>query len=350
MTVPPFPPDAHLLLVRLDNAGDVLLLGPALRALRARAPRCHITLLASKAGAAMAAVLAEIDDVVVAAASWQRLGPDQPDPSNDLALVRRLAAARFDAALIFTSWAQSPWPAAFVCHLARIPVRAGESKEFGGALLTHRVPCLGDEVHQVDRNLHLLSSLGIEPVGTHLEVAIPPADEQSARALLDELDAPQYAVVAPGASCSARRYPAPRFAEVVVGIRERLGLPVVTVGAPSEATLAGPVRAVTDLDLVGRTSLGELAVVLRGATIAVTNDSGPMHLADAVATPQVVLYSGTELESQWRPRGGLAELLSRPTPCTPCYRFECDRDLACLDVSPREVVDRAALLASKERR
>jgi ADP-heptose:LPS heptosyltransferase len=66
-----------------------------------------------------------------------------------------------------------------------------------------------------------------------------------------------------------------------------------------------------------------------------------MHLADAVNRPQVVLFSGTDLESQWRPRRAPARLLRRATPCAPCYRFDCPIGLACLDIPPEEVVGHA---------
>jgi ADP-heptose:LPS heptosyltransferase len=89
---------------------------------------------------------------------------------------------------------------------------------------------------------------------------------------------------------------------------------------------------------VGRTDLADLAAVLERASVAVTNDSGPMHLADAVNCPQVVLFSGTDLESQWRPRRAPARLLRRATPCAPCYLFDCPIGLPCLDIPPEEVV------------
>jgi ADP-heptose:LPS heptosyltransferase len=63
-----------------------------------------------------------------------------------------------------------------------------------------------------------------------------------------------------------------------------------------------------------------------------------MHLADAFARPQVVLYSGTELESQWRPRRSPCRLFRVPTPCSPCYRFTCPYDMACLEIEPTAVV------------
>ena len=76
----------------------------------------------------------------------------------------------------------------------------------------------------------------------------------------------------------------------------------------------------------------------RGATLSLTNNTSTMHIADACGTPSVVLYSGTELESQWRPRNAPHRLLRRAVPCSPCYAFTCPSGLECLDVPPEEVV------------
>ena len=89
--------------------------------------------------------------------------------------------------------------------------------------------------------------------------------------------------------------------------------------------------------MLSQTTLGEYAALIESAALVICNDTLPMHLADALSTPLVVLFSGTDLEEQWRPRNTLARLLRRPTACYPCYLFECPIGLPCLDVKPEEV-------------
>ena len=338
----------NLLAVRLDNVGDLVMLGPALRALRQHLPAARITLLAAGAGPQVAPLLPWVDEVMVERVVWQDASARLAlDPARELALVQRIAGRRFDAALIFTSFSQSPWPPAYACYLAGIPLRAGQAADFGGSLLTDVVPALEREAHQVDRNLHLLEGLGLPLAGRHLEVDIPAEAAAAAVRLLErhgvERDQP-FAVLAAGASCAARRYPPERSADVAARLTEA-GLPVVVVGSEKEADLLQPIldanrdRPVSSL--VGRTSVAELAAVLARSALVVTNDSGPMHLADAVGRPQVVLFSGTDLESQWEPRRSPTRVLRRPTPCAPCYRFDCPFDVACLDIPPAEVVEHA---------
>src|SRR5689334_5723688 len=94
----------NILAVRLDNAGDVIMLGPALRAVRETSPGARLTLLASRAGAAAATLLPWLDRVITYRASWQEIGQTPCDPEQDLSLVAQLRAENFDAALIFTSF------------------------------------------------------------------------------------------------------------------------------------------------------------------------------------------------------------------------------------------------------
>lgn len=342
----------RVLAMRADNVGDVVMLGPALRALRAALPDAHTTLLASPAGAQVAPMLPWVDEVMVERVVWQDASRRLPlDPRREQELIARISARAFHAALIFTSWAQSPWPGAYACYLAGVPVRAGESKEFGGSLLTHAAEPLPDEAHQVDRNLHLLDALGLPPAGTHLELALPADAEHTAERLLADAGvAPTrpFICLAPGASCAARRYHPERYAEVGTALADRSGLPVVVVGSEREVELAQPIldagRGRGVHSIVGQTGLTALTAVMARSALVVANDSGPMHLADALARPMVVLYSGTELESQWRPRRAPARLLRRPTPCTPCYRFDCPYDMGCLDISATDVVHEALSL------
>lgn len=335
----------RLLVVRLDNIGDLVMLSPSLRALRRALPQAQITLLASPAGSQVSPLLPWIDDVLVQRAMWQELSSQTPpDIARESAFLNTLRGRNFDAVIIFTSFSQSPHPPAYACYLAGIPIRCGQSKEFGGAVLTQWVKPLPDEVHQVDRNLFLLTSLGI-PVGDRrLSLTPPPREQNTAERLLAEsgvgAETP-FILLAPGASCAARRYPPERYAQVARLLAAESGMPLVVVGSARERELMKPIIEQNQtgvVSLVGRTSVPELAAVIAHARLVIANDSGPMHIADAFNRPMVILFSGTEYESQWRPRHAPTTLLRRPTFCSPCYRFQCPYDLECLDIPPQEVV------------
>lgn len=341
----------RLLVVRADNLGDVLMTSPALRALRRAAPRARLTLLAAPAGAAAAALLPEVGGVLVESPSWQQLGCEPADPAAEAALVRRIAAGNFDAAVVLTSFSQSPWPAAYACLLAGVPVRVGMSKEFGGASLTHWVPAVPDETHQVDRMLAVLDAVGVPAADPRVTVQVPPTAAPAARAALASAGVPagaDYAVLLPGASCASRRWPAERFA-AAAGRLARAGLVPVAVGTARERELVAPAAAVPGAyGLVDGVDVPGLAALLAGAAVAVTNNSGGLHLAAAVGTPVVCAFAGTELEEQYRPRDVPAVLLRRPTGCSPCRQLVCPYGHECLDVSPAEVAAAALRIAAPD--
>ncbi|MDQ2742069.1 MAG: glycosyltransferase family 9 protein, partial [Chloroflexota bacterium] len=177
----------NILAVRMDNIGDVLMLGPALRAIKETSPEAKITLLASPAGSSAASLLPWIDDVIVWRAPWQDVGHQVPfDPVRERELIDLLAERAFDAALIFTSFSQTPHVPGYVCYLAGIPLRAGESKEFGGTTLSTQLAGTPEDAHQVERNLRLIEDLGFTVRDRQLEACIPHQARRLVPRLLQE--------------------------------------------------------------------------------------------------------------------------------------------------------------------
>ena len=342
----------EILAIRPDNIGDVIMLGPALRAVKESAPQARITLLASPAGATAAPLLPWIDDVIVERVIWQDVGGHIPfDPAREQALITRLAQRHFDAALIFTSFSQSPHTPGYLCYLAGIPLRAGESKEFGGSALTTELRGAPDEMHQVERNLRLVERLGFVARDRRLCVRLTNVDRADARWLLGSLgvaaDAP-YILLHPGASAQARRYPAERFG-AVARLLDAHGWQTLVTGVERERDLLQAVarEAPHTPQMASEQRLGVYAALIEQAALVICNDTLPMHLADALLTPEVTLYAGTELESQWRPRATQSLLLRRSTPCQPCYLFACPLGQPCLAIPPEEVVAAAETLLAQ---
>lgn len=334
----------RLLVMRLDNIGDVIMAGPALRALKQNLPGVHLTFMASPAGSQAAALLPWIDDLLTWRVLWQDLGRLAFDPEREWALVERLRQGRFDAAIVLTSFSQTPHPAGLVCHLAGIPLRAGESKERGLGELTFELPSAPDGLHQAERNLRLLESLGFEVGDRQLEIHVPAEARRSAKDLLAGRGlrpGDPYLLLTPWTSCQARTYRPERFALAARQLGDRLDWPVVVVGREGDRQHSAQVfeplgrRAV---DLVGATTVPELAAIVAGSRLALTNNTSVLHLADATRRPMVVTYSGTDLESQWAPRQAPARVLRKPTFCSPCYAFTCPYNRECLDIEPAEVV------------
>jgi lipopolysaccharide heptosyltransferase II len=348
----------RLLVVSMDNIGDMVMLGPALRTLGETLPQARISLLASPSGSQVAPMLPAVADTISWQASWQDLSKEPTlDPMREWNLTEDLRRRRFDAAVIFTSFTQSPYPPAYVTYLAGVPIRLGHSREFGGSLLSDWFKPPADDCHQVDRNLDLLEQAGFRIPSRQMNLDIPPAEQTAADALLARAgvswDRP-FILLAPGANCASRRYDPRRFVSVIRTLSKKSHLPIVIAGDTGDAPVLAPIlRATAErhaapvVSVLGQTTVPQFAGLVKRAALVVANNSSAMHMADALRRPMVILYSGTETISQWQPRSAPARLLRQETNCSPCHNFSCPFSMECLDISSKEVVDTALNLLSK---
>jgi ADP-heptose:LPS heptosyltransferase len=281
----------RVLVVRLDSLGDVIICGPAIRAVAAGAS--SVTVLAGPRGGEAARLLPGVDDVLIFDAPW--ISPDAApvDPASTGALVE-LLHGRFDAALVLTSFHQSALPTALLLRLAGIPFVAAVSTDYPGALLDVRLPEPPD-APEPERMLAIARGAGW---------SLPPGDDGALRLRNDLPEVPglpdRYVVVHPGADAPARAYPQHRWAQVV-GELTRAGHAVVVTGGPGEEFLTATVAGTDALDLGGRLDVRELAAVIRGAEAVAVGNTGPAHLAAAVGTPVVSLFSPVVPLVRWAP-------------------------------------------------
>jgi ADP-heptose:LPS heptosyltransferase len=333
----------RLLVVRLDNIGDVVMTGPVLRALKENLPSSHITLMASPGGSKAAPLLPWVDEVLAWRVLWQDLGHLYFDPAREMELIETLRRGSYDAAIILTSFKQTPHAAGYVCYLAGIPLRLGGSKEWGGGVLSDEAPSVPDELHQVERNLRLIEHLGFWVEDRALSIRVPEEARGTAAQLLEARGVSSgspYLLLNPWTSARARTYLTNRFARAACRLSEETGWPVVVTGTERDQERGSELFDILGdrgVNLIGATGLPELAALVEGARLVLTNNTSVMHLFDALRVPGVVLFSGTELEEQWRPRSAPHQLLRRETWCSPCYAFTCPYNLECLDITPEEV-------------
>ena len=345
----------RILCIRLDSLGDVLMCTPAIRALRHSLPDCHLTLLSSPSGAAAAPCIPELDDAISLRAPWMK----HEAPENAAALqecAAQLAARRFDAAVIFTSYSQSPLPAALLCHLAGIPLRLASCRENPYGLLSDWVPERELERasrHEVQRQLDLVAHVGCAATDTALSFSIAAADAARVTAMLEEaciVRAAPYLVLHAGASAASRRYPIRHWLVLIGMLRRQFGYPIVLTGDRGDADTLRPLTEAWKRpvhSLIGQLALGELGALIRGASLLITGNTGPAHIAAAVGTPLVDLYALTNPQhTPWRVAH---RVLFHDVSCRNCLRSSCPLGHhACLDaLAPRSVLEAAVeLLAS----
>jgi ADP-heptose:LPS heptosyltransferase len=341
----------RVLCVRLDGMGDLVMTGPAIRALAASGPPDRrITVLTSPGAAAMAELLPGVDDVIAFRAPWVAGGADVSD--DELAMLASIRARAFDAAAIFTVSTQSALPAALFCYLAGIPLRVAHARENAYRLLTDRVEepeVDGATRHEVRRQLDLVAAVGDGFDGDDLRIGVPA--EAFARGLERLRDAgvrdERWLAIHPGASAPSRRYPPELFARAADDLRDE-GWGIALIGGPGDDR---ELRATADAMRSGAPilrglSAAELAAVIGLAPVIVTNNSAPAHIAAAMRTPVVDLYALTNL--QHAPWGVPHRLLFHDVPCRDCRRSVCpEGHHACLRlVPPSAIVEAVASLTA----
>lgn len=346
----------RVLVVRLDNLGDVLVTTPAIHAVRETLPNAEITLLASPVGAQAGQLNPDIDAVIEYQAPWIDPWHELPlDPTREQATIAQLHDRRFDGAIIFTSFRQSPLPAAYLCYLANIPLRVAASIDGPGSLLTTRHKHPERMLHEVERGLDLVQAIGMNTDDLALRLVVPDDARVEAQAALAERGIDRMrplVVIHPGCSMPARTYAWERFAEVAEELVETLAANVVLTGVASERELTERVRErVTDrarqsvYSLAGELSFPGLCALVDTADLTITNNTGPMHVSAAVGTPVVALFALTNPPEQWGPWQVPHRLLNHDVPCRICYSRVCPCEHECLSlVAPAQVVAAASEL------
>jgi heptosyltransferase-2/heptosyltransferase-3 len=332
----------NVLLIRPDHLGDLLLLTPALGALRRALPDARITLLVGPWSADVVRGASYVDDVLTCPFP----GFERRPKESLLAPYRLLAdeAARlrpggFDTAVVLRF---DHWWGAWLAAQAGIPRRVGYDLPETRPFLTEALAYAPDR-HETLQNLRLLRAVapGVEPDLGPASYPVAEADRAWADIWLAEQrkqpGAPLVAVH-PGAGAAVKQWPAERWAAVARRLIQACGAEVVVTGGPGERALADAFNSALGLpalDAAGKTTLGQLAALLGRCDLVLGSDSGPLHLAVAVGAPTVHLYGPVDA-ARFGPWGRPEHhaVLCTGWPCAPCNR---------LDWAPEEIAAHACM-------
>jgi lipopolysaccharide heptosyltransferase II len=290
----------------------------------------------------------ELDDVLVYDAPWMKATAPRADSAADHAMLERVRAGRFDAAVVFTVYSQNPLPAALLCYLADVPRRLAHCHENPYQLLTDWVPdpepACGIR-HEVERQLALVAAVGCRTRDDRLSLRVPPeararvAERLRARGLAGR----PWVLLHPGASAPSRRYPPEHFAEAARGLAQA-GWTIVLSGAADEPAVGATRAAMVGVEaqVLAGLGLADFAALVEAAPLLVANNSGPVHVAAAVGTPVVDLYALTNPQhTPWRVPH---RVLFHDVPCRYCYKSACpEGHHDCLRRVPPKTVVEAAL-------
>jgi heptosyltransferase-1 len=333
----------RILLIKLSAVGDVVHTFPVLNKLRRRYPAAQIDWLVSSPIAEFLSPHPAINNILeFAREEWTR--PWRLTPlANSARLAARLRAGGYDLVLDLQGQLRS----GLCARATRAPVRIGFGKPLArrweqmsrklpdearkhawqgareGSWLayTHYIPLPSLEVHAVDRYLAVGPMLGLDDGAADFSFPI-------ARAAADRIDAllhdhgianAKLVALAPGTVWETKQWRREGFAAVARHFLQE-GLAVTLIGSARERALCDEVAALAPgaINLAGETTLPELAALIRRSAIAVTNDSGPMHLAVALGRPVVSIFGPTY--PVWAgPYRRADVVLQADIPCSPCY-------------------------------
>jgi lipopolysaccharide heptosyltransferase II len=342
----------RVLVIKPAAHGDILFASAAIEQLRRGYPHAEITLTVGKWFTEVAENVPGVDRVLDAGSFGT---PGRYGWTEVWRFAQRIRDERYDLAVVLDrspKVAVAPW-------LAGIPHRAGIDSSGRGFALTVRVPwdC---PVHEADLMLDVVRALGLPVDDPHLRYEPTEDHLRYADRLLQEWDLTGDAPVVvihpggasnPGMVMPSKRWPAPRFAELADTLVEQSGARVVVVGHGADAPIARQMRLSMkrpSIDLVGQTSIGQLAALLSRVSLYIGNDSLPLHLAVAVGTPVVGLFGPTDPAINGPYRGGGTGLVDEKA-CSQTRAFVPGPVSACAGCTCIELVsvERAASAASQ---
>ena len=338
------------IMVRATNwIGDAVMSLPAIEALRARFPDSEIVLVAKPWVSELYSNHPAVNRQIIYDAEGEHRGP-----RGFWKLARELRSEAFDAAILL----QNAYQAAWMAWCARIPLRIGYARDGRSSLLSEavQVPPPAAYGHQVYYYLSLLFRSGlIEQPKTVEEVHLYLADSEKKWAFRQlqsmGLGGKRFLVgICPGASFGeAKRWLPDRYAMLADRLIDVLGADVLIFGSRAEIPLAVTVgRALghTPVLVAGRTTLREFMALLAKCHLAITNDSGSMHVAAALQLPLLAIFGSTN-EHATGAVGRRVRIIKRPVDCSPCGLRQCPIDFRCMTGVSVDDVYKAALESVK---
>ena len=281
-------PDGNrILIIKHSALGDLALAFGPMQAIRAAHPGAHITLLTIKAFESLARASGLVDEV------WIDERPKLFRIGAVSKLRRRLREGGFDRVYDLQTSSRTAWYFRLFWPGPR-PEWSGTVK---GCSHPHRDP-ERPNMHLVEMQSGQLADAGIADT--------PLSDLSWWDADISRLDLPRrYAVLLPGGAAHRpeKRWPAMHFASVAARLAAAGAVPVI-VGGPPESAEAAEIQATcpASINLIGHTSLLDLAPIMRGACVVVGNDTGPMHVAALVGAPVIVMFGSASSPAESRPR------------------------------------------------
>ena len=302
----------RILVIDLAFIGDVILATPVLRALKTQFPTAAVTMLTVPLTAEVARLNPYVDEVLV----YDKKGRDKGIRGMFSRAVK-LRRQKYDMAVCMNFAVRG----AALAWLAGIKYRVGYDAQHAGFFLTHISPAdRGQIQHETMNHLGVLQAIDISPPeDLSLTMSIPEAAYASLHQKVPAAAAVPFIVCCPFGSYSRKSLSIEKYQEIVKRLQEKA--PVFLIGGKKERkgleAIAIPAGLSEEHILAGNLTLTELAAFLSLATVMLTVDTGPLHMAQAVKLPVTALFGPTD-PAVWGPRNTDDILFYQKKSCAPC--------------------------------
>ena len=307
----------NILLIKLRYIGDVLLSTPIISLLTRHLSGVKISFLVNAGTGAILSGDHRLQEIFEypRGSTW-----------SQIQFLRLLRSRQYDCVVDLSDGDR----AAFISRMSGAPLRIGfnHEKRLRGKLYTDCVAASYGAMHMVEYHVKALECLGIDDVPGHPELFISEEAEHAALGLLETLGIGKqpWVMIHPAARYWFKAWPADRFAALADVFHER-GVRVVLVGSRNEHSVETEILQAAKRplsSLVGKTSLLQLASLMKHCCLFVGNDAGPMHMAAAVGCPVVALF-GPSNPAVWGPRGKYTKTIYKGLDCRECFHPGCSR-------------------------
>ncbi|MEA3306033.1 MAG: glycosyltransferase family 9 protein [Candidatus Omnitrophota bacterium] len=322
----------RILLIRTDRLGDVVLSTPAVKALREAYPGSYIAFMVRPYTKDIVEGNPYLDEVII----YDKYGIQRGFLAT-LLFALKLRKKKFDTAIVLHPTNR----AHIIAFMAGIHRRIGFNKKLP-FLLTDAIrdeKYLGQK-HELEYTLDILKNIGVEVRDKNLYVRVKKKDEDSIASKLAEngvSSSDLLIAVHPGASCSSKRWPAERFASLIDKIKGNYDVCIILISGPEDVCRIAKLEKEIKSDIInlsGRTSVGEITALLKRCKLFISNDSGPVHIAAAVGTANIVIFGRKQPglgPRRWGPRGEGDITLHEDAGCGICLAHNCKNGFKCLE-------------------
>ncbi len=337
-----------ILIIRLDHIGDIIFATSTFRAIKEAYPDAKLHVLINRQNKDIVKHNPYVEQIMTYDAPWfRRKGKRFIKLAEFLRLADVLKNEKYDIGIDLRGDLRH----IILMSLAKIRYKIGYGTTGAGFLLDKEVE-YRPYAHETEHNADLLESMGVKYTHRKSEFFIP---QESAKFAQDfyasaGIKGDDFVVcIHPGSGYSSKRWLSKKWAQLTDKLSYGLKAKVIVIGVRDDKTLIGQIKSMVKTNIIdasGKTSIEQLAAIIKKANVFIGTDSGPSHIASAVDTSAVILYSGTNFPSQWAPQNKNITIIKKDIPCVGCERQKCPNNI-CMDLITVDEVMEAAKHVSR---